>query len=445
MLKTGFVTTMSGRWPRELPEKRFREYGDFLRATLGDEAVVAAPALVDGPDALALAIDCFRKEGVELVVMVYGAFTGDDVPCAIAQELRVPIVLWAPTEPPFDGGRLLANALVAATMNAASLGRLGHTRHFIYGGLDDGRSVSELKALIRAYAVIKRLGRTMLGLFGYRPTAFYNSTFDEGLIRRTFGVRMEETDLKVVFDLMDSLPEDAVNADVKAVSAAWNVSGVPDGYLPNHSRLYLALKQLMAQQRYDYATLKCWPEMGSLKTTPCAVMGRLADEGHIIGCEGDVDAMLALMAQNMLTGKPGFVTDMINIDEKENTLTYWHCGQPAPSLVDASQPCAMCNHPLAGQGTALWASLKEGPVTSARFCNIDGEYKLFISSGTAVSTVRNTPGAMINVRIGTPVREFIHEVVRKSVPHHYSLMWGDVADDMKLIAGLLGLEIIDLS
>ena len=54
---------------------------------------------------------------------------------------------------------------------------------------------------------------------------------------------------------------------------------------------------MRAEQHYDFAAIKCWPEMGKLHTTPCAVLGRLADDGITIGCEGDVDAELAQMTE----------------------------------------------------------------------------------------------------------------------------------------------------
>ena len=88
----------------------------------------------------------------------------------------------------------------------------------------------------------------------------------------------------------------------------------------------------MPQQGYDYAAIKCWPEMGNLHTTPCAVLGRLIDEGLFISCEGEIDAGLAAAVQNLLTGAATFITDLINIDEKENLVTFWHCGNGAPSL-----------------------------------------------------------------------------------------------------------------
>lgn len=58
---------------------------------------------------------------------------------------------------------------------------------------------------------------------GYRPTAFYNCAFDEGLIRRTFGIKIEETDLKVVFDKMAQIPDEACQADMKKMEETYNM------------------------------------------------------------------------------------------------------------------------------------------------------------------------------------------------------------------------------
>ena len=44
-LNIGFVVTYSGRWPKELPEKRNREYGDWLEANLKEASVIRASVM----------------------------------------------------------------------------------------------------------------------------------------------------------------------------------------------------------------------------------------------------------------------------------------------------------------------------------------------------------------------------------------------------------------
>ena len=442
--KIAFATTLSGRWPRELPQNRLEGYSTWLKKSFSEKNCVIFPKIIDSVDTASEAVSCFKKEEADIVIMLYGAFTGDDIPCALAEGLGLPVILWAPYEPPFEREtRLFANALVSATMNAAALHRIGCKCHVLYGSLEDNRMVSRLKCLISAYSVIKSMRSTLFGLLGYRPAAFYNCAFDEALIRRTFGIRMEETDLKVIFDRMEQISEKQVVEDEKQIAEKYDVSKLPEHHLENHSRLYYAIKQVIAEQGYDFATIKCWPEMGNLKATPCAVLGRLADDGVSVICEGDVDAGLATIVQRYLTGLPTFIADMINIDEEKNLLTYWHCGNPAPSLFDTRDGVTMNNHPLAGQGTAFYGALKPGDVTIARFCNIGNVYKLFLMRGKAVETKRNTRGAMAQVKVKTPVRELMEKIFDAGIAHHYSLVWKDVADEMEMVAQLLGIEVLE--
>lgn len=444
-LNIGFVVTLSGRWPRELPQKRLDEYGGWMESRFGKGHVFRFSRLVCTHDDLNDCSAFFQESKVDVIVLVYGAFTGDDIACGLADACKKPIILWAPREECWERqDRLYANALCCAAMNGASLLRLHAPHHVVFGDKEEARVETELRRLLNAYTVVKNLQGFTFGLFGYRPTAFYNCAFDEVAIRRTFGINFEETDLKVVFDTMAQLPWCEVEAEMARVSDQWDVSALPDGHLENHARLYLALRQLIPQQGYDYSSIKCWPEMGNLHTTPCAVLGRLADEGFGISCEGDIDAGLAAIVQTMLSGEPTFVTDLININEQKNTVTFWHCGNAAPSLHNEADGVTICNHPLAGQGTAFWCSLKAGPVTAARFTNIDGQYRLFLLRGEAVPTVRNTRGSMVDVHINTPVLKLVQKIADTGMSHHYSVVWQDIADQMAVVAKLLNIPVIEL-
>lgn len=444
-LNVGFVVTKSGRWPKELGERRLASYGAWIKENLPHCDVTVYESLVSARQDLEACISFMQDNKVELLIQLYGAFTGDDVCCMFADELKVPIILWAPREEKWERqDRLYANALCSAMMNGASLLRIHAPHYIVFGDKEEARVQKMLHDTISAYAAAKNIRCMTYGLFGYRPTAFYNCSFDEVTIRRTFGINIEETDLKVVFDRMAEFTPEEVEAEKERVIRTWDTTMVPAGHLENHARLYMALKELFGKQGYDYAAIKCWPEMGNLHTTPCAVLGRLCDEGITISCEGDMDAGIAALVQNVLTDAPIFITDLINIDEQENTVTFWHCGNAAPSLHNQKDGVTMCNHPLAGQGTAFWCALKEGTVTAARFTNIDGQYRLFLLRGEAVPTVRNTRGSMVNVRVKTPVLELVNNIAEAGMSHHWSVVWQDVADQMVALAKLWNIPVFEL-
>lgn len=101
-LNVGFLTTYSGRWPQEVPNQRNREYGDWLEQNLPKLHIVRADVLGCGKAETASIVKQFKEAEVDVIVMVYGAFTGDDISTYLSEMLQVPIVLWAPYEVPFE-------------------------------------------------------------------------------------------------------------------------------------------------------------------------------------------------------------------------------------------------------------------------------------------------------------------------------------------------------
>ncbi len=443
-LNVGFVTMVSGRWPVELPEKRHNEYSKWIFKVFKNINLIKLDKPAVNNKDVQDVTSVFKKEGADIVIFLIGAFTGDYAATYLAEELRVPLIIWAPREPLFDGGRLMANSLVAATMNAAALNRTGSPCHFVYGNHTEKRVEKQISNYIKVYDCIKKLRSTYLGLFGYRPTGFYSSTFDETLIRQKFGIRMEEFDLKLLLDRAEGMDAKLVEQDSKSIERTVDSVDLPEGYLNNHSRLYMAMNEFIEEQGFNAISLKCWPELGQLRYTPCAVLSRFADKGFIIGCESDVDTTITMLIQKYLTQKVTFMCDLISIDEDKNTALLWHCGQAAASLKDPNSELLLSNHPLAGQGAVFESTLKPGNVTIARMSKIGGVYKLFIANGTAIPTKKAVKGVMVNVRFDTPVLDMIYRIVEEGVPHHYSVVWENVAEDMKLLCKILDIEVIIL-
>ena len=97
-LNVGFVATLSGRWPRERPQKLQTLYGDWAERELTGVNVCRYPEIVTNTDEAAACADWLRAHQADVVLLVIGAFTGDDVSCKLSQELGKPILLWATHE-----------------------------------------------------------------------------------------------------------------------------------------------------------------------------------------------------------------------------------------------------------------------------------------------------------------------------------------------------------
>ena len=443
-IKLGFITTVSGRWPLALPNERHANYCKWLKDTFPKVSIVCSNGIVVNTDEVEIVVEKFRVEDIDIVVILIGAFTSDIICTEVAEKINVPIILWALPEPPFDGDRIISNGLVSATMNQSALKRLGFKSHFVYGNVDDDRCVKEISTYIRIYSAYKKLKNTYLGLIGYRPTGFYSSQFNEVLIRKTFGINMEEFDLIHLMNTAKQIAEEDIEKDMKSFESSIQCLGLTNEYLKNHSKLYLGLKKIIDDNKFDGLALRCWPELGFMKCTPCGVISRLADDGVIIGCEADVDATVSMLIQNYLTDKMVFMCDLIDINEKDNTALFWHCGQAGRKLHSTRKNACARDHSLAGQGIVIEGTLKTGFVTICRMSQIGNKYKLFLARGEVIPIGRVVRGVVANVKMDKPVRDVIYTIAEEGIPHHYSIVWEDIYDDMKFFAKNMEIEIIEV-
>ncbi len=70
-------------------------------------------------------------------------------------------------------------------------------------------------------------------------------------------------------------------------------------------------------------------------------------------------------------------------------------------------------------------------------------YKLFLEKGEAIPTEKNVKGVTVSIRMDKPVRDIIYTIAEEGIPHHYSIVWEDVYDDMKLFAKNMDIEVVE--
>src|SRR5207248_8365885 len=127
-------------------------------------------------------------------------------------------------------------------------------------------------------------------------------------------------------DRVQKIDEARVRADIRQVrELGWSMNGAADADLALNSRYYLAMRDLIAEEKLDGVTLQCWPELGSmLGQWPYLALTRLTALGVITGMEGDVDGTLTCLLGKLLDGGIGFITDWLEHDAR--TIHFWHGG-----------------------------------------------------------------------------------------------------------------------
>jgi L-fucose isomerase-like protein len=183
----------------------------------------------------------------------------------------------------------------------------------------------------------------------------------------------------------------------------------------------------------------------------CMAFSQLNDSGFICSCEGDVPGAISMMMLDDLSGKHPMIMDMVALDEKEDAITFWHCGMGMPSYVDkngycfikypaypeilnepgvavdmkfAPQVATICRLNGADAGTLLAATANIVPGPDRSFDGARGWFSDFSMQGRKLSAV-----------------EFFDTVMRWGIAHHYVITSGLVETALLETAHRLGIEV----
>ncbi|MBM4047856.1 MAG: hypothetical protein FJ279_22375 [Planctomycetes bacterium] len=440
-LKLAFITTSAAHFPVVEARKRMAEAEAMLRGL--DVALLGPELVITSQDAEATARK-LRREAPDALLLLIGAFTLDNIPARITQELPgVPLILWAMPEPPMEGGKLSTNSLCGGIMNNATLRKLGLKPKFIYGARGEDRVLTPLKRHLLALCAASALRTTRFGLVGYRTSGFYNSTFDEIAVRRQFGVETIHLDLLELVEGARQIPDHDVAPEVAATKVKWKLGDATERDLFNSVKLYRVLKDFAQREGVNAIGVKCWPDLHKRGLSVCAVLGWLTDDGLMAPCEADFWGAMTMVLGHALTRAAPFFADLIHLDEKANTGVFWHCGAAPPSL--ASCPSAITlQKQFRGpeRSTAGEFPLRPGRVTIARFGLTDGQPRMFIATGEALPTQMILRGNPLTVRLDKPISAVLDTIVAHGVEHHYTLLYGDLEPELRETCEVLGIAVL---
>ena len=88
--------------------------------------------------------------------------------------------------------------------------------------------------------------------------------------------------------------------------------------------------------------------------------------------------------------------------------------------------------------------LKPGRVTIARLSQSKGQHRLVIGGGEMLRAAPSFSGTSGVCAFDRPAAEALDTVMTEGLEHHYGLAYGDVRDELRALAALLGLPVVDL-
>lgn len=331
------------------------------------------------------------------------------------EEWAAPMLLWA--LPGMETG-----ALCGVQQLTCYLKPLGVQYACVFGEFSDNEAGQKANTFLTAAAVKATMRRARVGLLGHRVSGMTETAADEFALKKVIGPRIVPLDVPQLLAAAEKASDDEAKKlwqDTTRSSAACKVS---EAVGLDSMKVYLAIRELIDQHGLDALTVGCYPHlMGRV----CLAASRLADEGIPLGCEGDVNGVVAQLLLTKLTSQPTHNTDWLDPLDSE-TVVFTHCGSGSFTLAHRREDITLASVRLMGQGVCALFPAKTGPVTLLSLIPSNGGYQLAMMEGEALPVDMVFPGNPVRVKFPVSPAALIDWIAAEGIGHHWMIGYGHV-------------------
>jgi L-fucose isomerase-like protein len=260
--------------------------------------------------------------------------------------------------------------------------------------------------------------------------------YDLELLQRRLGPKTIEISTQSLDRALRSVKPEAVESAVLEFKQKFDVK-VQDAMLAKAVRFQLAVREIVSRNRIDAIALECWTNLFSkYGVNPC--LGHVND--LTVGCEGDVVSLSGSIILRSINGINPYLTDILAVEEKTNTIRLSHCSAPVSLAKDSAQVSLVERTDRGKAGKTVFAhfDFKNGPVTLVRFYGRRLD-KVHMTWGELSATGQYWGGISLEVHSNGNARNFLNNVCG----NHYLLTYGDIRRELRLFAEWNDLEVLE--
>ncbi len=412
------------------------------------------------------AIDEIRSAGpIDLLLVLQITFTDATMTVKLAKEATAPLAVWAVPEPRI-GGRLRLNAYCGLNLAAHALGRSGVAHGWLYAAPDAPGLTDRLRELARpaivvpsrarlvpgaaaaeADAVLDSLRGSKITVVGKHPDGFDTCEYDEELLLRLAGMRVETVQLGQLFDKARAMDHGRVSA--ARAGAARELEGLDDvdqEQLDRSFRVFCALEDVQQESHARGLAVRCWPEMFTeYGCAACGPMAMMNQKRVPAACEADVHGSVSQLILQELAGEPAWMADLVDITPADDTAVLWHCGLAPLSMRDPEAHAEATIHTNRRMPLLHQFPIKPGRVTLARLSRARNVTKLMIAGAQVIRAPMAFTGCSGTVRFDRPAEDVGRTIMEEGLEHHFALAYGDHKPALRAIAARWKVPVLELA
>ena len=422
-------------------EKKFEESAEMLNDIT--EHVVY-------PDEMLLSLDKLKEFldhlDPDLIVLQNITFANAAYATEVLARFDCPFILWTLREPVIDGTRLRLNSLTGAYSAANTYKQFRkEPLDYVFGAPDEVAVQKKLTAAIQAARLKRKLKNLTMASIGHTPQGFGFGRALDAEMRTNFGVNLECIEARELIHKAKSFSDEDVKEYLEdAMNRTKGLENTPEQNRLDFTRLYRAYKEFVDEHHVGALASRCWPDFFTEFGTPvCMVLSILNDLDVPSACEVDAYGALSMYMGRELTGRSTFFGDPVSMDEKEGTVTFWHCGMAACSLARTDTGAEVGEHCNRHIGPTMEFGCKaEKEVTIFRVGkDCEGKFRFLIAPGEALDKPKQFYGTSIVVRTDMDAKKFVERTVTEGWEPHFVVIYGDVADELEILGHQLNIPV----
>ena len=404
------------------------------------------------PEEVILTVDALQEylsdKTPSLVILQNITFANAAYASEVLKRFDCPIMLWTLREPVIDGGRLRSNSLTGAysAANAITAFRGAGNFEFVFGAPEEDNVKQEIAETIAAAKVKVALTTLKMSAIGHTPQGFgFGRALDAELMSK-FGVTLEAIEARELIEKAKNYTDEECAADLEeAKGKVVGLEAMPEKNVKDFARLYKAYKAYVEENKIGAISSRCWPDFFvSFGTPVCMVLSLLNALNVPSSCEADVYGALSMYIGTQFTGQSTFFGDPVAMDEKEGSITYWHCGMAACNLARCDTGAQVGVHPNRKIGPVMDFGCQASP--EATIFRVgrkpDGGFRFFIAEGQVMDKPKQFNGTSIVVKTDKPADEIVTDTIKNGWEPHYVVIYKKIGGELEKLGHMLGVEIV---
>ena len=285
------------------------------------------------------------------------------------------LLLW--THPGSQGWRPVGGLVLHG-----GLLEIGVSHKFVYGDSADASTIEQISSYAKAAHLKNLLNQSVLGTFGGRGMGQTCGVADPSQWMRMFGVDIDSRDTAELIRTAERVSSAQIEKFQPRLKQLFGAAPSANVVNERSIRLYLALKEVVEREKFDFYTIQSFPGLGDDYSATCFAQSMMLEDGYGTSTLGDFNTALTVFLLTKLSKEPVYYGDLQHLDIKKKEIKIIGDGACPPSLASKLGPAGFAEHGIPTEGAAGGLSVKlvckVGEGVLARLGRVNGEFRMVI-------------------------------------------------------------------